>query len=144
MQPCLVLTSQLRHFCLYQRPKALIDDLPWLHKGRDKQAQMGQVGYVCPNDLVLSLGQWRGPVLSLHPHPLPHVKYIPHGRGVDHRLICPVGESGYPDRAGVFLCTQPLYDPATRGREAGMVYCAVDKIYGCSLCQRRELMGVYL
>lgn len=64
---------------------------------------MGQVGCVCPHDLALSLGQWRGPTLSLHPPSPPHVKYIPHGRGVDHRLIRPLGESGDPDRAGVFL-----------------------------------------
>ncbi|KAK1905716.1 StAR-related lipid transfer protein 9 [Dissostichus eleginoides] len=41
MHHSLVITSQLRHFCLYQRLKALIDGQPWLRKGRDKQAQMG-------------------------------------------------------------------------------------------------------
>ncbi len=89
-------------------------------------------------------GTVEGTSAKLAAPPPPHVKYKPHGRGVDHRLICPVGESGYPDGADVFLCRQPLYDPATTGREVEIVSCAVncdDKIYGCSLCHRGELMG---
>lgn len=62
--------------------------------------------------------------LMAPPPPPPHVKYIPHGRGVDHRLICPVGGWGYV--LLVFLCPQPLYDPATTGKEVGIVYWAVN------------------
>lgn len=71
------------------------DDKPWLQKLGDNQAQMGQVRYVFPRDSALILG-WRGPTLTLHP---PHVKYIPHGRSVDIRLISPVG--GFDSQMGM-------------------------------------------
>lgn len=59
----------LRHISLYQCLKALIDALPWLCKVSKKQSQMRQIGCVCPRDLVLSLGQWRGPVWACVPTP---------------------------------------------------------------------------
>lgn len=69
----------------------------------DKQAQMGQV--LClPIRFSPESGTVEGTGGELRPPLSPrHVKCIPHGRGVDHRLICPVG--GYPGGA---VCSSVL------------------------------------
>lgn len=98
LQSCLHISQTVSE---YLRLMAVIDGRSWLQRETDKQAQMEQVGCVCAHDLSMSLGQRRGPAPSVpnlphtptHPR---HVKQEPHGRGVDHCLICLQGESGWP------------------------------------------------
>lgn len=111
-----------------------MDGHPRLHKVRDKQGQMGPVRCGCPHDLAPSQGQRREPVSPpLLSPPNLHVKSIPHGRGVDHRLIHPVRGSGYPDR--VFLYMTQLLQAKRLGWFTAQLN-VMDKIYGCSVCHR--------